>query len=341
VPGILHCFRLHQTTRCLDPRLMSLTEKAGHAFNSRILSALIGMAGSFILFAAYLVIPPAGIFSGLLAPFPAAYFRFRHGRGTAVIIILGAAAAMTAYFGLSAGTFYLVQCGLIALLLPELLLRGVSATRSILWTTAAIVVMLAVVVVFFSLTSGQNVHQMAAAEIQKSVSQAVAIYEKSGVRGEELAVLKKTMSTAADLVIRIYPALITITLIAMVGCNLALLRRFSATLGLSLNISEFRAYRNPDILVWVLIAAGFSLLADNPVITIPALNVLAVIVVLYFLQGLAVLSTVIARQSIAGVLRAGLYIMLLLQPYLAALVAAIGIFDLWGDFRTPRKQENL
>ena len=28
-------------------------------------------------------------------------------------------------------------------------------------------------------------------------------------------------------------------------------------------------------------------------------------------------------------------------PYLAALVAAIGIFDLWGDFRTPRKQENL
>ena len=86
---------------------------------------------------------------------------------------------------------------------------------------------------------------------------------------------------------------------------------------------------------------AMAVLADNTIITTPAINVLAVIVVLYFLQGLAVLSTVIARQSIAGVLRAGLYIMLLLQPYLAALVAAIGIFDLWGDFRTPRKQENL
>jgi len=320
---------------------MSLTDKAGNVLNSRIFAVLIGMAGSFILFAAYLVIPPAGIFSGLLAPFPAAYFRFRHGRGTGVIIILGATAAMTAYFGLSSGTFFLVQCGLIALLLPELLLRGFSAARAIVWTTAAIVAMLTAAVVFFSISSGQNVHQMAVAEIQKSVAQAVAIYEKSGVKGDELAVLKQTMATAADLVIRMYPALVTITLIGMIAFNLALLKRFTAGMGFTLNIDEFRAYRNPDILVWGLIAAGFALLADNSAITTPAINALAIIVVLYFLQGLAVLSTVIARQSIAGVLRTGLFIMLLLQPYLAALVAAIGIFDLWGDFRTPRKQENL
>jgi len=320
---------------------MSLTEKAGHALDSRIFAVLIGMAGSFILFAAYLVIPPAGIFSGLLAPFPAAYFRFRHGRGSGVIIVLGAAAAMTALFGISAGAFYLVQCGLIALMLPELLLKGFNAARSIVWTTAASVVLLVAAVLFFSVTSGQDVHQMAVAEIQKSVAQAVSIYEKSGVKGDELAVLKQTMSTAAELVIRMYPALITITLIGMVGCNLALLRRFSSSLGITLNVDEFRNYKNPEILVWGLIGSGFALLADNSMITTPALNVLAIIVVMYFLQGLAVLSAVIARQSVAGVLRTALYVMLVLQPYLAALVAAVGIFDLWGDFRTPRKQENL
>ena len=320
---------------------MSLTDKAGHVLGSRVSAALIGMAGSFILFAAYLVIPPAGIFSGLLAPFPAAYVRIRHGRGTALIVILGATAAMTAYFGLAAGTFYLVQCGLMALLMPELLLRGFSAVRSIAWTTVATAVLLSVVVASFSMAGAQNIHHMAVAEIQKSVAQAVAIYEKSGVTGDELAVLKQTMATAADLVIKMYPALIVITLIAMAGCNLLLLRRFAAGMGHNLNISEFRGYRNPDVLVWGLIATGFALLSTNPFITTPALNALAIIVVLYFLQGLAVLTTVISRQSIAGVLRAGLYIMLILQPYLAALVAAIGIFDLWGDFRTPRKQENL
>jgi len=320
---------------------MSLTDKAGHVLGSRISAVLIGMAGSFILFAAYLVIPPAGIFSGLVAPFPAAYVRMRHGRGPAVIVILGATAAMTGYFGLAAGTFYLVQCGLIALLMTELLLKGSSAVRSIAWTTVANTVMLSAAVVFFGMAGGQNIHHMAVDEIHKSVAQAVAIYEKSGVKGDELVVLKQTMSTAADLVIRMYPALITITLIAMAGCNLMLLRRFAAGMGCQLTIGEFRDYRNPDLMVWGLIAAGFSLLASDRMIATPGLNVLAIVLALYFLQGLAVISTVIARQSIAGVLRVGLYIMLLMQPYLAALVAAIGVFDLWGDFRTPRKQENL
>jgi len=201
--------------------------------------------------------------------------------------------------------------------------------------------LLTLAVIFFSISSGQDIHQLVVSEIQGSVAQAVSIYEKSGVKGDELVVLKQTMSTAADLVIRMYPALVTITLIAMAGCNLALLRRFAIIGFHDLNIGEFREYRNPDIIVWVLIAAGFSMLAGSHLITTPALNILAIILLLYFLQGLAVLFTIIARQSIAGVLRAGLYIMLLLQPYLAALVAAIGIFDLWGDFRTPRKQENL
>jgi len=320
---------------------MNLTDKAGHVTSSRTFALLFGMAGSFILFAAYLIIPPAGIFSGLLAPFPAAYFRFRHGRGTGLIIILGATAAMTWYFGLSAGAFYLAQCGLIALLLPELLLRGFSATRSIAWTTGIIVILLTATMLFFSMTSGQNVHQVAVSEIQKSVALAVDIYEKNGVKGEDLTVLKQTMATAAELVIKMYPALIIITLICMVGCNLALLRRFTAGMGFNFNIDQFGSYRNPDALVWGLIASGFSLLAGNTVITTIALNLFAVIVVLYFLQGLAVLFTVIARQSLATVLRAGLYVLLLMQPYLAALVAAIGIFDLWGNFRTPRKQENL
>lgn len=320
---------------------MSLTDKAGHVLGSRVPAVLIGMAGSFILFAAYLVIPPAGIFSGILAPFPAAYVRMRHGRWMGAVVVLGATAAMTAYFGLAAGTFYLVQCGLIALLMTELLLRGSSAVRSMAWTTVANSVLLSLAVVLFSMTSGQNIHQMAVAEIQKSVAQAVAIYEKSGVKGEELALLKQTMDSAAELVIRMYPALVTITLIAMAGCNLLLVRRFAPGMGLRLSIGEFREFRNPDLLVWGLIAGGFGLLATDRMVTTPALNVLAIIVTLYFLQGLAVLSTIIARQSIAGVLRAGLYVMLLMQPYLAALVAAIGIFDLWGDFRTPRKQENL
>lgn len=311
---------------------------------ARLSAAGMGAAVSFILFSAYILIPPAGLVSGLLAPFPAVFCRLRHGRGTAVIATLAATALMTSLFGAQAALLYLSQCGVIGLLMPELLVRGYGAYRVISWTTAVNLVVYLLAAMVFVVTSGHSIdqlHQLAVTEINGSIAQATALYEKAGIKGDELAAMKQSMATAAELLVRIYPALMTVMLIIMTGCNVALVRRLGTKLGLDLEIGEFKTFRNPDLLVWLLIAAGFAMLAGTPIVTTPALNLLVVLVLVYFLQGLAVVLTLIARQSFAGMLRVGLYLMLLFQPYMAAVVAAIGIFDLWGDFRTPRKQENL
>lgn len=308
---------------------------------ARLVAVAIGMVVSFLLFAAYMAIPAAGILSGLLAPFPAVFFHFRQGRGAAIIVTLGATTLLAAVFGIQTGAFFLLQCGATSLLMPELLLRGCGAARTIAWTTAANLAAFAVALLAISLISGLNIHLLVVNEINGSIAQAISIYEKSGIKGDELALMKQSMSMAAGLIIKIYPALITIMLVAMAGFNLALVRRFAGRLGLDLKISIFIKFRNRDPLVWLLIAAGFAMLAGNPVITTPALNVLVITATLYFLQGLAIALTIINRQSFAGLLRTMLFLMLLFQPYLVALLAALGIFDLWGDFRTPRKQENL
>jgi uncharacterized protein YybS (DUF2232 family) len=311
---------------------------------ARLSAAGMGAALSFILFSAYILIPPAGLVSGLLAPFPAVFCRLRHGRGTALIATLATTAMMASVFGIQAAVLYLVQCSVIGLLMPELLVRGFGAYRVISWTTAVNLVVYLLAALVFIFSSGHSVdqlHQLAVSEINGSITQAAVLYEKAGIKGDELAAMKQSMATAAHLLVRIYPALMTMMLIIMTGCNVALVKRLSNQPGFDLKIGEFKKFRNPDLLVWLLIADGFALLAGTPIITTPALNLLVILALLYFLQGMAVVSTFIARQSFAGMLRVGLYLMLLFQPYLAAVVAAIGIFDLWGDFRTPRKQENL
>jgi len=308
---------------------------------ARLTAAGIGVLISFILFSAALFIPPAGIVSCLLAPFPTVFVRLRHGRLTAVMVTLAAAALLAAVFGMRASTLYLLQCTVIALVMPELLTRGFGSSRTIAWTTAANLVVFLLAGLAYVLISGQNIHLQATREINASLAQAIDFYGKSGIEGDDLAVMKQSMVMAADLLIRVYPALITVTLIAMTSVNLILVRRFVIRPDSDLKFGDFRQFKNPEWLVWLLIAAGFSMLAGNEIITTPALNLLVVLALLYFIQGLAVVSTIIARQSFAGILRLGLYMMLLFQPYMAALVAALGIFDLWGDFRTPRKQENL
>jgi len=311
---------------------------------ARLSAAGMGAAVSFILFSAYILIPPAGLVSGLLAPFPTVFCRLRYDRVTALIAILASTAMMASVFGVQAAGLYLTQCSVIGLLMPELLVRGFNAYRTISWTTAVNLLVYLLAAVAFIIGSSHNLgqlHLLVVNEINGSIAQATALYEKAGVTGDELAVMKQSMATAAQLLVRIYPALMTVMLIIMTGCNVALVKRISGKLGFDLKIGEFSTFRNPDQLVWLLIAAGFALLAGNPVITTPALNLLVVLVLIYFLQGLAVVLTIISRQGFAGMLKVGLYLMLLFQPYIAAVVAAIGIFDLWGDFRTPRKQENL
>lgn len=320
---------------------MSLTSPADHFLLIRLKASLFGVVGSFVLFAAYLAVPPLGIFSGILAPFPAAYNRLVHGRAASLIVIFGAAAAISALFGIFAGGLYLGMCGMISFFMPELLLRGVSGSRALFWTTAANVMIFAAGFIAYSAVSGINLQQLIAAEISGSLKQAVTLYEKGGVTGEELELVKRSMATAADLLQRLYPALVTALLVGIAGCNLALIKKTTATTTVNITIGDFSTFRNPDLLVWPLIAAGFALMLPVSAVTTPALNILLVITLLYFIQGMAVVSAFIAKNSAPTILRVLLYALLVIQPYLLALVAGIGLFDLWIDFRTPKTQENL
>lgn len=320
---------------------MSLKSPADHYLYIRLKASLLGVVGSFVLFAAYLAVPPLGIFSGILAPFPAAHNRLIHGRVSSLIVILGSTAAISAFFGLFAGCLYLAVCGMISFLMPELLLRGTSGSRTLLWTTAANLLVFSLGIFVYSYFSGINLKQLISVEISNSLKQAIALYEKSGVTGEELEFLKRSMSTAAEMLQRLYPALVTVMLIVIAACNLALLKRTAVNTTVNLHIGDFSKFKNPDLLVWILIAAGFSLLLPDSLITTPALNVLLVTAMLYFFQGMAIVSALVTKHSVPAFVRILLYTMLIIQPYLLAFVVGIGIFDLWVDFRTPKTQENL
>jgi uncharacterized protein YybS (DUF2232 family) len=173
------------------------------------------------------------------------------------------------------------------------------------------------------------------------LQQAVALYEKGGVTGEDLEFVKHSMTVASDLLKRLFPALITVMLVVIAGGNMLLVKKSTANTSVTLHIDDFTTFKNPDLLVWLLIACGFTLLLPLSPITTPALNFLLIITMLYFFQGMAVVSAMVKKYSVPALLRIFLYTMLIVQPYLLALVAGIGIFDLWVDFRTPKTQENL
>lgn len=307
-------------------------------------AVLIGTLGSSLLFSASLAVPLIGFVSAFLAPVPLGLARLKGGSAVAGFSALLATLLLAVLFSPPVGAWYAAQCGLIGLMVPELLLKGFRPSRSILWTTAACVTLSAILVTVFSIASGINPQLFAQKEITAGISQAIKLYEQqTRLSAEDLETLKQGMQTIGQVMSRIYPALATINLGLISAITLLLFRRAAAKSSVEISLSTFKEFRTPDLLIWLLIVSGFATLAPSVLVNTPALNILTVLAVLYFMQGLAVLITICERSNFAGTLKALLAVLLLTQPYLTVVVTVLGVFDYWGEFRIPRitQEENL
>ena len=310
----------------------------------KLAAVLIGTLGSGLLFSASLAVPVIGFVSAFLAPVPLGLARIKGGSAIAGFSALLATLLLAVLFSPPIGAWYAVQCGLIGLLVPELALRGFRPSRTIIWTTAAGVTLTALITAAYVISNGIHLQLFIQKEITDSINQATRLYEQyAGLPAQDLEILKQGMQSVGQIMSRTYPALTTINLGLVTAVTLLLFMRIATRLAVAVNGSPFKEFRTPEPLVWLLIVAGFTMLAPSALLTTPALNILSVLGVLYFMQGLAVLLTLCERSSFASTVKVLLGIILLTQPYLVVVVTVLGIFDYWGDFRTPRttQEENL
>lgn len=306
-----------------------------------LLDSIKGSVATLVLFLAYVSLPLFGILPGLFAPLPVMYYTVKSGKRVGIAAALVTMAVLAIIADPTALLLYLVQCGVISLAVPLFLAKGWGAARTVAYSVAislAYLLLFAVAVWYFR---GVNLHGEVIKGLNSSITQTSILYEKSGLKGEELQTLQEGMRQAGALIGRIYPALVLVGLATIAGLNLLALGKVAARRNLPVPVGDFRRFRNPDHLIWFVIVAGFSLLLRNTDVTTAALNILVVTLSLYFLQGLAIIAHWFARFAAPRPVRVVLYALLALQPYLAVAVAVLGIFDLWGNFRTPKHHENL
>ena len=306
-----------------------------------LLDLVKGSVATVTLFLAYVTFPLIGVLPGLFTPFPAIYYALKSGKTTGAAIVAVSAAVMAVMGGATVTLFFILQSGVLSLALPAFLTTERTGARAIAYTVAIDLGAILLLAVVYGVTQGVNPHAQALKVIHTSISQVASLYEQVGVKGDELTALQQGMQQAGALIGRIYPSLMVVSLACIVGLNAAVLMKFSARLPGLPAIGDFKGFKNPEQLVWVLIVAGFAMLAKNQQVTTAALNVLVVIVSLYFIQGMAVIAHFFTRFAVPKFVRVLFYLFLALQPYLVVAVAALGIFDIWGNFRSPKQQENL
>jgi uncharacterized protein YybS (DUF2232 family) len=155
---------------------------------------------------------------------------------------------------------------------------------------------------------------------------------EAGVGMADLRVMGLPKVEIQHLLIQVLPALALINLALVAWVNVLAAQKVGSIWGWN-NLGEpLSLWSSPEWLVFILVAAGFSLLAPYPGVRLAGLNLLLVLGFIYFCQGMAVISALLQRFNLPWALRSLVYILAFMNPLLIV-VMILGLTDLWLDFR--------
>ena len=176
--------------------------------------------------------------------------------------------------------------------------------------------------------------------LQHQFASAARIQEKMGFPQDSLDLFTQRAPQIIDLALQLLQALIFMSLALMVLINVLLLcRRFPERRKQWLRVENLREWKGPEATVWAFIACGFALFIPGmEFVQVFAVNVLLIVAACYFAQGLAVVAYFFHKNNVPRFLRGLTYLLIVFQQIFTLLVAGLGLFDLWGDFRRLDKK---
>ena len=278
---------------------------------------------------------PAGLFLNLLLSLPVAYLVMRCGPAA------GGVAVALVGFGLwwggdpTALGSYLLQFGLGSLLLPFLLRRGIGWDRAVALTVLVTVAVCALALAGYASWSGTTLHGLVEGYVTSELDKAMTIYQSADLPADQLGEFRQLAEGAGAFLLRAYPALAAVVSGLVQMLTLFLLAALSRGNYLVPG-PLFRHWRASELLIWPLIAGGFGGAFAKGIPQDVAINLLTVLLPVYFLQGLAVVSYFFVRKGISPLFRGIGYLLVTVLNPLPLIVTGIGVFDLWADFRKPR-----
>ena len=134
--------------------------------------------------------------------------------------------------------------------------------------------------------------------------------------------------------VRILPALAVGSTLFVAWVNLLMAR--SVLLSRDLFFPDFgplNRWKVPEVLVWGVIASALLLLFPSRAMKVIGLNGLIVFMVVYFLEGIAIVSFFFEKKQFPRFLRSTIYVFIFIQQIICLLVIGLGFFDTWLDFR--------
>ena len=302
-------------------------------------SLLLPVVLVFALLFALVVIPPLGALVGILSPFPLVFIFLQRGKQVALVLMALIFGVLWFLVGQNQALLFMAEYAVMAFVLGEMIRArfpgGWCIGASSLISGGVSILLLV------ALLGDQDttVKEFFENQIRAHFAQSFEAFGSVGENKAEIEEIKAFFEKMVGGFASSYPAFVFIGSLISAMANYGLLRLvWGRIYGLGL-FSErtFAQWVCPENLVWGFIAACLALFLGQGFIGDVGLNLFIVMMVIYFVQGMSITIHFLKARKVPIFLWLIFFILIFAQPILIGLIAGIGVFDIWVDFRKIRK----
>jgi uncharacterized protein YybS (DUF2232 family) len=291
-------------------------------------AALVGAAlGSALLFSS-MPVPVVGLLGAMVSPLPLIVQRLRSGFGGTMLAFLLAAALVAGVFSAGHGVQF-VALAFPVLLIGESMARGRGLVRGCAWAFVVLGLEIGTALLF---AGPRLVDPMLKEAAHLRSPEFLDDMRSTGVPPEMVEQWAEQSASFQQVLEVVYPAAFLIAGAVVVLANASFLRIYLARRDPGwLDGGEFETIRWPFGVAVLFVLAGASVMVA--VLRTAAYNVLLIVAFFFALQGLAVVAFYARRLAGPPFLRFAVTVMVLVNPWAPQILALLGLFDTWFDFR--------
>jgi uncharacterized protein YybS (DUF2232 family) len=212
--------------------------------------------------------------------------------------------------------------------------KNFSAEKTIIYPALFIIGAVCFYFGYDAVVLGTNPWQLVKNFITATIAESVKFYSQMPLKAEDIQIIKDNEKNIIDGFIQIFPSIMIILSVFTIWANLLLGKKYLGRTGIVypkfIALSRWKA---PDFVVWLFIMSGVLLFIPQIDINFISLNVFLVVCSIYLLQGLAIASFLFQSKNVPLFLRYLFYFLIAVQQFLMIPIMAIGLFDIWIDFR--------
>jgi uncharacterized protein YybS (DUF2232 family) len=301
-------------------------------------NTFLASAQTLGLFIAGFIIPVLGQALVLFTPVPIIVTYVRDGRAEGLMTLLATGAIVSALLGWHIAALLFFSFGLMAIGTAEGMHRRLRPESIVVLGGLLPIATAGIVLAYYLAHIGKNPVTILEGQLRGSIAEAAKLYSSLGLK-EMSSMVTSVSDTFVHYLVRLAPGITIATSLVQAACCFGLARaaiqRKSGEVHLP-SQPTLASWHAPDSWVWGLIAALALIMVPMEAARLTGLNCAIVFSVVYLVQGIAIVEHVLRKARIQAVTRGLIHALILALPTIV-FVIALGVVDIWADFRKVRR----